>query len=57
MRGLKENLSMRAGIKKIRQENIKRFPGQLQKKIKTLLELIVKCGFLKNIYTWKTGHL
>lgn len=43
MRGLKENLFMRAGIKKIHQENIRRSPGQWQKKIKEIPSIIITC--------------
>lgn len=43
MRGLKENLFMRAGIKKTRQANTKKSPGQWQKKINDIPKCIITC--------------
>lgn len=56
MRGLKENLFMRAGMKKIHQVNIKRSPGQWQKKTNDIPNMIVtsRVCVLKNTHmkTW-----
>lgn len=48
MRGLKENLFMRAGIKKIHQENIRSSPGQWQKNIPEVIACRV--GFYRIIH-------